>query len=255
MLEVPVKVPSDTYNSTEFTDGMSQECQNAIIDSGQTLNGSNLFQQKEAILRYSGAGQQYVDSGGANTYVVNSIQTTYNQTSYVDGMIVNFVAANTSTGASTINVNALGVKTVVNVLGTPTINHTLIGGVYTTLRYDLSTDQFFVVSPDSTTTIKAFARASYQGTNSNGVSPVLVRSQNIASVISTTVGGAGGFKWIVIFTIPVTDPIINVTPLDTNGRETSRCFLAGSSNTQFDIWLYDDLAASYFLNGFMLEVI
>lgn len=253
MLQVPPKTPTETYNSTEFTDGVSQECQNAIIDSGQTLNGSNLFQQKEAILRYGSAGQEYVDSGGVNTYVLTSIQPNFASTAYIDGMIVNFVATNTSTGSSTVNVNGLGVKTVVNILGNPTIQHTLIGGRYITLRYDSSADKFFVIDPYSPTTIKAFAYVTYNGPNSNGQNPFIQRSENIATIGS--VPESGGFVWEVTYTTPINLSIITATPFDTNGRETSRCFVAGVSNTEFQIWLYDDLSATYFLNGFMFTVI
>jgi hypothetical protein len=52
-----------------------------------------------------------VDTGSANAYVLNF---TANFTSYVDGIIIYWIPANTNTGASTINVNGLGVVNIVN---------------------------------------------------------------------------------------------------------------------------------------------
>ncbi len=252
MLEVPVKVPSGTYNSTEFSDGVSQECQNTIIDSGQTLNGSNLFQQKEAILRYSGAGQQYVDSGGANTYVITSIQPSYNQTSYVDGMIVNFVVGNTNTGTSTINVNALGVKPVVNIVGDPVGLQTLIGGFYTTLRYDLSADNFSVLYPRHDDATKAYARGSYVGPQTPGNNPVLQREFNIASIVSVNV--PGGVAWQVTFTINIDTPLILYTPYQTNAVDNSGVSVNNVNDAGFQM-INRDATADPHLDGFMFTVI
>lgn len=52
-----------------------------------------------------------VDTGGANAYLLNF---TANFTAYVDGIIIYWIPANTNTGASTINVNSLGVVNIVN---------------------------------------------------------------------------------------------------------------------------------------------
>jgi hypothetical protein len=52
-----------------------------------------------------------VDTGGVNAYVLTF---TANFTSYTDGIIIYWIPANTNTGASTINVNGLGVINIVN---------------------------------------------------------------------------------------------------------------------------------------------
>jgi hypothetical protein len=49
------------------------------------------------------------DTGAANAYVVTPDPA---MTSYTDGLLLSFKAANTNTGASTINVNGLGVKNI-----------------------------------------------------------------------------------------------------------------------------------------------
>lgn len=57
-----------------------------------------------------------VDTGFANAYVLNF---TANFTSYTDGVIVYWIPANSNTGASTININGLGVINITNQDGSP----------------------------------------------------------------------------------------------------------------------------------------
>ena len=52
-----------------------------------------------------------VDTGGANAYVINF---TANFTALVDGIIIAWIAANANTGASTLNVNGLGIANILN---------------------------------------------------------------------------------------------------------------------------------------------
>ena len=54
----------------------------------------------------------YVDSGAANVYVVTPAAGT--TVTYNAGLMIQFAAAHTNTGASTINVNALGAKNILN---------------------------------------------------------------------------------------------------------------------------------------------
>lgn len=51
------------------------------------------------------------DTGGANTYVLTFVASF---TSYLDGIIVYWIPANTNTGPSTININGLGVINITN---------------------------------------------------------------------------------------------------------------------------------------------
>ncbi len=56
-----------------------------------------------------------VDTGVANSYVLNF---TANFTSYTDGTVIYWIPSNTNSGASTINVNSLGVVAITNQDGT-----------------------------------------------------------------------------------------------------------------------------------------
>jgi len=78
----------------------------------------------------------FVDSGGANNYVLNSAQGFRAPDAYYPGMEVVFFATSDNTGASTLNLFGLGSKDIVREYGT---DKALIGGEisgYTTLIYD-----------------------------------------------------------------------------------------------------------------------
>ena len=77
---------SSLADGTAHTDG---------VNAGQIQDGGLIFQAS--------------DTGSANTY---AIALTPAVTAYVAGQVFHFKAANTSTGASTLNVNALGAKNI-----------------------------------------------------------------------------------------------------------------------------------------------
>jgi len=97
-----------TYSAEEFNPNMT-ELENAVLKSGQTLNEVNLDQLGEAMGRYGAGGADfYTDSGIANGYVLTGTLSFITSKIYFDGMRVVFTAGNSSTGASTINVNTIG---------------------------------------------------------------------------------------------------------------------------------------------------
>ncbi len=88
------------YDGTNFQWG-------AAISAGEitaTMTTENL---REGICQYA------ADGGGANAYAVTLAPV---PTAYTAGMVVRTKIANTNTGASTLNVNALGVKTIKKVV-------------------------------------------------------------------------------------------------------------------------------------------
>ncbi len=81
-----------TYKITRVGDGTAHT---DAVNAGQIQDGGLIFQA--------------TDSGSANAYV---IALTPAVTAYVAGQVFYFKAANASTGASTLNVNGLGVKNI-----------------------------------------------------------------------------------------------------------------------------------------------
>ena len=82
-----------------------------------------------------------VDTGVANTYAVTLSPA---PTAYVDGMAVAVKIANASTGVSTINVNALGAKPILDSLGNAITAGGLKAGIIYSMRYNATTGNFIV---------------------------------------------------------------------------------------------------------------
>lgn len=119
MLDIPVKtdgvssLPAATFNA------IVDELEKIITSTGIALDSGSTQQIAEAIAAYAAVGQYYSESGSANAYVCSLVPATRLATKqYFTGMIVNFVAANANTGASTINVAGLGSKNIKKYDGT-----------------------------------------------------------------------------------------------------------------------------------------
>jgi len=112
MQNIPTKtddvsvLPADEFNQ------MATEMENIITNTGQALTSSDLSQISKAISIYAAGGDFYTDSGTADAYVLNLIGSKQSPTAYFVGMRARFVVGAANTGASTANVNSLGVKNI-----------------------------------------------------------------------------------------------------------------------------------------------
>lgn len=102
---------------------------NVTDESGNQIPGYPVDQIYNNLLLTLFAG---VDTGIANAYIVN-----YNApfTAYGNGIVIYFVASNTNTGASTIDVNGLGVVNIVNANGTALSSGQILTGTMTQIVY------------------------------------------------------------------------------------------------------------------------
>lgn len=75
-----------------------------------------------------------VDTGTANSYAVAFSGSL--TTSYTAGLLIEFKVANTNTGASTLNVNSLGNKSIVNLDGSALPAGRLVAGAIALVQYD-----------------------------------------------------------------------------------------------------------------------
>lgn len=90
----------------------------------------DLLVSSQLITLYGG-----VDTGSANAYVINFVS---NFTSYTDGIIIYFIPSNNNSiapGASTINVNGLGVVPIVNQDGSPLYRNEIHAGEVTGIMF------------------------------------------------------------------------------------------------------------------------
>lgn len=144
MQDLNDKVTNDSLTAAEWNE-VPSEIQNAIEDLGITLSGGDLAQLAKAIVGYASAGTFYSDSGVADAYVLGSIGSKEGIVALDaahDGALCRFRPAANSTGASTINVNGLGAKTLTREDGSAIQAGDLATTRDAFVRYDQSADVF-----------------------------------------------------------------------------------------------------------------
>jgi len=149
MKDIAVKVDGTTTLPAVKFNSMVDELENSIVDTGQTLEGdpSTDKQMQIAMATYASGGDYYTDSGSANAYALNIIGSKQSPHVYFDGMIVRFRPTNANSGASTVNINSLGLKDIVYQDGTTA----LAGGSLVTthdalIRYSTSVGKFILLN-------------------------------------------------------------------------------------------------------------
>jgi hypothetical protein len=147
MKDVPAKSTGDTLTADEYTAGGLTELKNVVTSGGQTLDdtGADQLQIAKSISDYASGADFYTDSGVADAYSLTPLSTRQSPDIYRNGMRIRFIAGNSNTGTSTVNVNGLGVKNLTNngeALDTGDIRaNTLV-----TAYYAASADQFYLDS-------------------------------------------------------------------------------------------------------------
>ena len=122
--------------------GLQQGLLNAagIVPSGNadTVVASQYMQ---GILYQVMTGELFEDSGAADAYVLAPLTDNYTPAAYKEGMAVRFVPDNTNTGATTVNVSALGAKDIV-LDGAALTAGAIVAGDTLTLVFDFANDRF-----------------------------------------------------------------------------------------------------------------
>jgi len=110
---------------------------NSSAGGGGTVTEADIQQQ---------AFTYAVDSGVADAYVITLSPA---PSGYTDGMVVCFQPTNTNTTGSTIDVNGLGAKSIINMLGSNLLPGELIADLTYTLVYDVAAGGVFVLQNSS----------------------------------------------------------------------------------------------------------
>lgn len=100
--------PNGQLSAAEFNN-LATELENAVLNSGQALSGASVLQLATSLFINGVKADGFQDSGVANAYVATPISgsggvvipSTYTP---LNGARISFVAANTNSGASTLNV-------------------------------------------------------------------------------------------------------------------------------------------------------
>jgi hypothetical protein len=121
-----------------------------------------------------------VDSGGANAYVV-TFPTGVIPSSYTAGLTVVMKVANANTGASTLNVNSLGTKNILNPDASSLSSGQLASGSLVMVVYDGT--QFILLGGSATTT----STQSYNGFKNRIINGAMVIDQRNAGAAVTAI--------------------------------------------------------------------
>lgn len=144
MKTVATKVSGNTYTAEEFTNGVSQEAQNSILNSGQVLNESDLFQASKAMAINAAGSDFYVDSGTANTLVLAPVGNKQAPPAYFNGQRISGFIGVTNTGATTVNVSGVGTVPL-KFKGNPLTSNFLSAGDYFEARHDSGDASFEII--------------------------------------------------------------------------------------------------------------
>jgi hypothetical protein len=124
------------------------ELKNIITSTNQVLSAADVTQIAKAIANYVANGTFYTDSGVANAYILTVVGAKLSPTAYANGFTASFKVGNTNTGASTVNVAGLGVKSIRKNNGLNLTAGDLVMNTVVKLVYDLSNDWFTLVSTE-----------------------------------------------------------------------------------------------------------
>lgn len=134
--------PENVLPAVEWNQ-LPSELQNIITALGMTLSNGDLNQLGKALAGYVANGAFYTDSGVANAYVLTTIDGKQAPPEYSDGDELEFIAANDSTGASTVNASGNGVKNIRLPGGTVIQEGNITGR--TLLKFDSGNDWFELI--------------------------------------------------------------------------------------------------------------
>ncbi len=135
MENIPTKNTGDSLTAAEFNQ-IPDELENAITNTGISLSAGDVSQLSKAIANYVASGDFYTDSGVADAYVLIVQGSKQGPTAHTAGTRVRFIVGNTNTGASTINVNSIGIKNIKTFDGEDPVAGDIPSGVILTLEYD-----------------------------------------------------------------------------------------------------------------------
>lgn len=149
MKDISTKSNGDSVDASEWNPSQA-ECENVVKTSGQSLDEYDNFQIAKAMAIYAATGDWYVDTGAANTYVINKINLLKAPVVYLDGLSIRFLPANTNTTTSTVNVASLGVKTFCkDMSGSPIVAGDISSTVYVHAIYNAGLGMFVLQNPQT----------------------------------------------------------------------------------------------------------
>lgn len=206
--------PDGQFDASEANNELG-ELMNVVEKSGQTLGGTDT-QLSKAMANHVGAADFYIATG-TNNYELTPISSgavdLTGATLYFEGMRARAFIENTNTGAVTVNVNELGIKSVFN-KGAEVTEGTVTGNCE--MIYSVSDDRFNLTDSGIEAENIGEITSITAGTNLNKTGPAADPVLNLDAVITgTSINGVtlstsdGATKFLNgqgAYTVPSTDP-------------------------------------------------
>lgn len=165
-----------------------KELINLITSTGQTLSAADLFQVRKAIAIYVANGNFYSDGGAADAYVLSTIGGKQSITAYLDGVEINFIADNSNTGASTVNVNAIGVVDLRDSSGTALSGGEIQAGNFIKAVFNLVAGNFRLVLSNASLTnqgLTSYNSSTGSASETEAATPLAVSTAKSEAISAT----------------------------------------------------------------------
>jgi hypothetical protein len=212
---------------------------NAITDSGQTIDATNI-QLSKALANYAQVSSFYTENGIADAYNLIPTNNFKGLTALTNGAEVRFRAANANTGACTVNVNGLGSLPIKRADGVTNPAAGEIGtNLDTRLRYDLANNVW---------TLQTINLVSTGLLNTNGYIKI---PANIGGIVEIII--QWGFKLgLGAFSFPINFPnavfSIAVARRDNDGNESLGVSALSTTGATFQS--IENMSGNYIAVGF-----
>jgi hypothetical protein len=148
MYDLNDKANGSVLTPTQWNNFLS-EIQNVIEDLGITLDGGQEDQLGEAIASYAMGGSFFDEANStANVYVCTTVgnrQGPQNLGANADGMMARFRPSAANSGASTVNVNGIGVKDLKREDDTAVQSGDILTTRDVFMRWDYTADAWFLL--------------------------------------------------------------------------------------------------------------
>ncbi len=184
MQDLNDKITGNTLRASEWNE-VPSELQNTIESTGQTLSEADLNQVAKAVAGYAGGADAYTDSGSVNFLDLLPIGLKKAPPAYADQLRIRTVAGNTNTGAVTVNVAGIGVKTLVDQTGLALVAGDIIATSRYEFYFDSANDRFVYEKPGVVTSTLP---PNFQGISisNNGTTPATIIDVNTGSANDST---------------------------------------------------------------------
>lgn len=186
------KVNGNSLSAAEWNQTAS--INNAITSSGQIPSDANLTQVGIAMARYA-SSTFYTDSGAADAYVLSSVGSFEAPDTYFEGMEIKFRAGNANTGASTVNVNSIGVVDLKKEDGTTALDiNDILATSDSVFRHNGTAFARTNVIQEASETVKGIVELLTDAETAAGTDTTkAMTASNLASLFGTSLRSANGY--------------------------------------------------------------